>query len=117
MLTYTEARLTLDLIEYRDWYWELTPERFWPEEEDYAYQEVRFWLVVPSTNEDGDTFNIPREAIDLPYDADESWLVHRAFAEVVREEERAARERFTWKSRKVFSGEVAVERLWDVAVR
>lgn len=110
MLTYDEARLTLDLIEYRDWRFELSPEMFWPEEE-YADRnvEVSFWLI---TKEGGQG-----PAVELIYDADQSWLVHRAFELILDEERRQATARFTWKKRHIFATGLDVDRLWDAAGR
>jgi len=112
MLTYDDALLALDLIEYRDWHFGITPEEYWPGEDD-PERERFMWLEVP--HRDGWVMHNP--AVEIPPDASESWLVHHAFAEIVREEARQARERFVWKKRKVFSEEVTVERLWDAAGR
>lgn len=109
MLTYEEARLTLDLIEYRGWSFGLSPEAFWPEEE-YAdrNREVCLWLISGCGR---------GPAIELPQDADHSWLVHRAFELILDEERRQAMARFTWKKRHIFATELDVDRLWDAAGR
>jgi hypothetical protein len=112
MLNYDDALLALDLIEYRDWHFAITPEEYWTDER-HPDAECFMWLEVPH----GDGFIVHKAGIEIPADADESWLVHHAFLEIVKEEERQVRERFTWKKRRVFSEEVHVERLWDAAGR